>query len=365
MCSVPRAFLPSSTSGSDVPAPTTPPSSGEEGPRGAKRRVGRSIAVAAASLVLAVLLDAEALQDTASSQPFGWRRDLAIAVMEPVLDFSQALHLTAPRRWLEDAFHRPHTRPETPPVTSTSIAPPPSRPPTTSSAPTISPPTTVATRRTPTAEAPLRLLIAGDSMTEAFGPALVDLADDTGLIRSERELRYSSGLTRPDYVDWPAVLAALIAEQDPEAIVVLLGANDAQGIQTPSGPVSFGSPGWADEYRARVAATMTLLEGSGRTVYWVGLPIMRSAEFDGRMRFITDIYRTEAAQHRGVRFIETTVLFGDAEGAYSAYLPGGDGRPVLVRREDGIHLTAAGGDRLARVVMAAMADDWHVGEGVP
>lgn len=37
----------------------------------------------------------------------------------------------------------------------------------------------------------------------------------------------------------------------------------------------------------------------------------------------------------------------------------------LGRREDGIHFTAAGGDRLARVVMAAMADDWHIGEEVP
>ena len=236
--------------------------------------------------------------------------------------------------------------------------------PSTTSAPPTSPTTatTVPSRRTPTAAAPLRLLIAGDSMTEATGPALLDSSDATGVIQATRELRYSSGLTRPDYFDWPAALGRLIDEQDPEVVVIMLGANDAQGIQTPAGPASFGSEAWIAEYRSRVAATMALLEGADRTVYWVGLPVMRSGDFDERMRLITHIYRAEAAQHRGVRFIDTRALFADAAGSYAAYLPGTDGNLVLVRREDGIHLTPAGAERLARSLMDAIAQDWDLGD---
>jgi hypothetical protein len=64
-----------------------------------------------------------------------------------------------------------------------------------------------------------------------------------------------------------------------------------------------------------------------------------------------------------VRFVPTRELFSDPGGSYSAYLPGADGDPVLVRRDDGIHLTPAGAARLAPVVMGAIRTDWHVAAG--
>lgn len=346
--------------------PRAPGPAGEDDRRDERSGVGRSIAIATVALVLAVLLDAEALEDTARAQPFGWRRDLATGVMEPVLDLSRALHLTAPRRWLEDAFDRPHTRPDPPPSSADSTTTlPPASSSTTGPQSTSTTPTTMPSRRTPTAADPLRLLIAGDSMTESTGPALLDEADATGVVGAAHELRYSSGLTRPDYFDWPRTLTGLMAEQDPEAIVLMIGANDAQGIQTPSGPATFGTEGWTAEYRSRVAATMSLLEAADRTVYWIGLPIMRSGDFDARMRLITEIYRTEAERHRGIRFIDTRALFADATGSYSAYLPGANGDPVLVRRDDGIHLTPTGAERLAKVIMDAIGEDWDIRQDGP
>jgi len=316
----------------------------------------RSMTEAAAALLLAALLDAEALESTASNQPFGWRHDVATAVADPLVRVSRALHLTAPRRWLEDAFDRPSTQPDLPPPASTTTAPP-------STTGTESPPTTVPERRRPTAADPLRLLMAGDSMTEAAGPALLDASEVTGVIDATHELRYSSGLTRPDYFDWPARLATLLAERDPEAVVVFLGANDAQGIQTPAGPAAFGTDAWVAEYRARVAAVMDLLTADGRTVYWIGQPVMRDAGYDGRMALLTRIYREEAEGRRDVRFLDTRATFTGPDGGYSAYLPDAAGRPVLVRRDDGIHLTPAGADRLVAVVMQAINTDWSVGSG--
>lgn len=198
-------------------------------------------------------------------------------------------------------------------------------------------------------------------MTESTGPAVLAAADATGVVAADHELRYSSGLTRPDYFDWPATLRALVGRQDPEAIVIMVGANDAQGIQTPSGPEPFGTEAWVAEYRARVAALMDELDDGERTVYWVGQPVMRSGSFDERMRLLTEVYRTEAARHPGVRFIDTYAHFAGADGAYSAYLPDASGRPVLVRRDDGIHLTGAGAERLAAVLMAAIDEDWELG----
>jgi hypothetical protein len=332
--------------------------------------VRRSVIVALAGLALAALLDAEGLAETAQRQPFGWRHDLATAVTEPLVDLSRALHLTAPRRWIEDALDRDHAGGDgdgdaTVAVgTTTTIAgsspastdPPSSTRPTTTTTTT----TTAPSRRRPTADAPLRVLVAGDSMTEAFGPAFLAAADSTGVIDADHELEYSSGLTRPDYFDWPAELVSLLAEHDPEVVILMLGANDAQGILATGGPAGFATEAWIAEYRARVAQTMTLLDADGRIVYWIGQPIMRSGSFDERMALITDIYRQEASRHAGVRFVETRELFS-AEGAYSAYLPSSSGDPVLVRRDDGIHLTPAGGDRLAGAVLTTVGQDWAPG----
>ena len=333
--------------------------------------VSRALVVALATLLIAALLDAEGLEQTAESQPFGWRHDVATAVMGPVVAASRALHLTAPRAWLLDALDRPagDTDASPPAPSSTTATSATSTTGTTgttgttsgtSSTSSTSTSTTVPAQRTPTPSDPLRLLIAGDSMTEAFGPELDDAAVATGVVAVERTLRYSSGLTRPDFFDWPAALASLLAQHDPEAVVVMMGANDAQGIRTPGGTADFGTDAWISEYRSRVAAVMTMLDDGERTVYWIGLPVMRSSGYDDRMRLISGIYEEEAANHPHVRFVATRELFSDG-GGYAAYLPGGDGQPVLVRREDGIHLTAAGGRRLAATVLAVIGEDWDLG----
>ena len=347
------------------PAPMRPAAPGGSGPPTVRWSVRRSFLVAVAALSLAALLDAEALRQTASGQPFGWRRDVAMAFAEPLVDASRVLHLTTPRHWLEDRFGRPSTRPQpsAPIGSTTTTVTTPSTEVTGSTSTSVASSTTttvVPAHRVPTADDPLRLLVVGDSMTEALGPALLDATASTGVIDGRRELQYSSGLTRPDYFDWPANLQSMVAAHDAEAVIVMLGANDAQGIQTASGAASFGSEAWLAEYRARVASVMEQLTQDGRLVYWIGQPIMRSSGFDERMRLITDVYRQVAARHPGVRFIATRELFSDGSGSYDAYLPDASGQRVLVRRGDGIHFTPAGADRLAPVVMDVLAEDWEL-----
>ena len=47
-----------------------------------------------------------------------------------------------------------------------------------------------------------------------------------------------------------------------------------------------------------------------------------------------------------------------ADGGYTAYLPDASGTPVLVRRDDGIHLTPAGASRLAAQLLDTLRSDW-------
>lgn len=318
---------------------------------------GNVLVAVLVALVLGALLNADSLWSTAQQQPYGWRRTLAVGVMRPVHAVADLTRLDRPRAWLEDAIGREATGPTGPPPvvrTDTTLAAPgtaedPAPVPT-----TAPPPPSV---RTPSAANPLRVWVGGDSMAQVFGESLLRMAADRGDITATHDYRISTGLTRPDYFDWPAHFAGEVLPAGHEVLVVMFGANDGQPLNIDGVVRDWPEPEWQAEYRRRVAATMDLLGGEGRFVVWVGQPIARSSDYTDKMEVLNAIYREEAATRPWIRFLDTWPLFVDGNGSYSDYLPGDDGEPQLMRQQDGIHLSREGGDRLAEAVLAAIDEE--------
>jgi uncharacterized protein len=219
----------------------------------------------------------------------------------------------------------------------------------------------VPEQRTVTAADPLVLYIGGDSMVGQFGPMLQNRAGESGQVESEVVYEFESGLSRPDFVDWPERLADVQAGLDPDAFVLFFGGNDAQAIYMPDGTwIDFGTPEWEEEYRARVDAVMTQLEEAGDWVYWMGMPIVRSDTFRPRVELMNSIYQSVAENHPMVEFVSSWEVFQGADGGYSEYLTDAAGDLVDMRLDDGIHLTTNGGIRLADVTYRRIAEDWNL-----
>jgi hypothetical protein len=163
----------------------------------------------------------------------------------------------------------------------------------------------------------------------------------------------ASGLTRPDYYDWPAALRTDVAADDPEVVVLVVGVNDGQGIVLPDGtPVpEVSDPRWPGEYRRRVAAVMDQLRGDDRLVLWVLLPPMQDPDYGARIAVIRDAVVAEAASRPWIATVDATASVADAAGAYADAVPDATGAAVEVRQSDGIHLAPAGADRLAAQVL--------------
>lgn len=214
-----------------------------------------------------------------------------------------------------------------------------------------------------TADDPLRVWVIGDSLTPHVGRALRDLGGAGGLLRVSVEAWGGTGLARPDILDWPALVVTSPPPFSPDAVVVLLGANDGQGMASPRGWLAFGTPEWDARYAALAGGFMDQLLGSASRVYWVGLPIMGSPDYDSRMRHISAIVRQQAALRLEARFIEAYSLFQGEDGGFAVELPDAAGNPVPVRSTDGIHFTAAGGQRLALRIMEELAADWGPAAG--
>lgn len=168
------------------------------------------------------------------------------------------------------------------------------------------------------------------------------------LVQAHRE---ATGLARPDVFDWPSVVPDLLEEHRPRLIVCSFGGNDAQRVRKSGQVLEYGGDEWDELYHGRVRAMMQALAGTDADVLWLGLPPMRAARYDGRMKHLNAIFADEARQLARVTFQETASAVGDEGGGFAAYLRGADGRLMRARMEDGVHYTAGGAQAVAARVI--------------
>jgi hypothetical protein len=227
----------------------------------------------------------------------------------------------------------------------------------TDAAPASSAPATVDTSpHVPTAADPAVVLIAGDSDAGTFGPYLDTLLAETGVVQTTLDYKVSTGLARPDQVDWPARFRQIIPQIDPDIVVVTFGGNDAQGLSEVGGNFVVmqptGEPGgdaeWRAEYGKRVGEVMDYLSSEGRTLVWVGIPNDDSPDVTARMKVQDEVVRAEVAKRPQVLFVDTWKRFSGRDGNWAEYvIDPRDGQGKDVRATDGFHLNVAGAEILA------------------
>ncbi len=348
---------------------------------------GMVLVVVVAALLVAMFVSADSINRKASSRRNN--SDLRKTTANAVASVSEALKLDLPAKSVDDAVapYIGHER-KTDNVSSDDIvaqrrareaaagetaapAPASTTPPTTGAggvAPASSaPPSTAPDLRpklpAPTPDKPLKLWVGGDSIAYEPGIAMTNIAAKTKLFNVTVDSRASTGLTRPDFFNWPQYLDRDIvpigggAGLNPDVMIIMFGGNDAQGIPMPPpvGGYLLGTPEWQKEYRQRVGDTMDLLKSTknDRLVMWIGAPIMSSKSVQ-HLDQLNYIYYTEAKKRPWVVFLDSWSYFTDPAGVYNRTLTGADGQPHVVRAKDDVHLNNLGGDWLAAEALAKL-----------
>jgi hypothetical protein len=209
---------------------------------------------------------------------------------------------------------------------------------------------------------PLRLWIAGDSLAGSFGPALGQTAGATGVVDATIDYKVSSGLADQGIRDWPDYAEEEMSSSDPDAIVFLIGTNDASIVNTYDGNDD-GVHDWEVDYRDRIDRMMTTFAGGGRhrTVYWLGPPTMGDDSLNEGGYELGRVMREEARKFaRDVVYVDTYRLFSDESGDYSRTLPNADGETVTMRISDGIHFSVDGAKYLADTIWKLLDKRWHI-----
>ena len=213
-------------------------------------------------------------------------------------------------------------------------------------------PVTFEAPRTPDAEQPLVMYVGGDSISRDLGEGLARVSP-ADLVRVDLDPRPATGLSRPDFFDWAQHLAGVLTESLPDVIVVLFGANDFQNVEHEGEVLDRFGDEWLDLYRERVDRIMTLLSQPEVQTIWVGQPPVREPRLSGGLERLNTVYAEVAALYPQVTYVDTWMLFSDDESGYVDEIDG-----VRLRREDGVHLTVDGGNRLAESVWAAIGPAW-------
>jgi len=336
----------------------------------------RAAVVAALScLLLATLLTSGKIVEIAERQEFGDTRDRQLAVAERIDRIANFLSLNRPYDLIQDirgagddAAQQIDSIDDVAEDLGLEVVVPDIDPvvidddgtdTTTTSSTTTSTTTTVPPAgplRVVTPETPLRVFVGGDSQAEYLGQAVTTESALDLAVEVQHEI--STSLARPDYFNWPARLAEVVGEQDPEAVVLFIGANDHQDMADAEGTrLVEGSEAWQVEWSRRLAITFDLLEAEDRQVFWVTQPPMRDGGLDDGIDVINELAAAVIAERDFVTAIDIWPLFGGAAG-FSERVVGPSGEDTRARIDDGVHLTRAAASWVADIVFDELGRYW-------
>lgn len=210
------------------------------------------------------------------------------------------------------------------------------------------------------AEDATRLAVFGDSLAIDLARALERFyAEDPNLVVVEQGVS-SSGFVRDDYFDWNAALAEQIAADSFDLAVVIIGINDNQALNTGGQSYEPLSEGWTSAYQARLNTFLEQLRAARKPVIWMGMPPMSRSQYSAAISQISALHRL-AAFSGGAEYLDIFDRFADEDGKYTSQGPDVNGQNARMRKDDGIHFSSAGSDKLAFYISQAMRSFYRGG----
>ena len=191
-----------------------------------------------------------------------------------------------------------------------------------------------------------RLAVFGDSLAIDLSKALERFyAEDPNLVIINQGVS-NSGFVRADYFDWNAAIEEQIAADSYDLAIVMIGINDRQQIEVDGQSYNSLTPQWTTTYQARLTDFLGKLRAARKPVIWVGLPPMSKSEYSAAISQISNIQRL-ASFSGGAEFLDIYERFLGEDGKYSSHGPDVNGQNARMRKDDGIHFSSAGADKLA------------------
>jgi len=202
------------------------------------------------------------------------------------------------------------------------------------------------------------LLVTGDSLSMPLDAELARRLEDEG-IKVVRDPQVGTGISSAQVGDWGSISVRQTREEEPDAIVIFIGANEGFPMAKPGGgDAQCCGSDWAAVYASRVRRMMdTYRQGGEARVYWLTLPMPRDDDRQEVARVVNEAIAVGAQPYRvHVRLLDMGAIFTPG-GKYRDSMEV-DGEDRIVRESDGVHLNGEGAKVAADAVLDAVEQDF-------
>lgn len=190
---------------------------------------------------------------------------------------------------------------------------------------------------------PITIALAGDSMMAVGLSSSIQnhFANDKNL-KFVKASKAATGLTRPEIFSWPINYPKMIGQNQPNLVIVAIGANDAQDIDIQGRVIHYGEPEWFAIYEKHMTEYLDIISQNNAKVIWIGLPVMRLQKFNKKLELMNKFTYQVTKNYPNVTWYNPNHIFAGENGEYKEFGTGMDGKNIQIRSGDGIHLTNGG-----------------------
>ncbi|WP_159079957.1 DUF459 domain-containing protein [Methyloceanibacter sp. wino2] len=199
-----------------------------------------------------------------------------------------------------------------------------------------------------------RVVVLGDGDADGLWSGLYRTFEEDLTVDVLNQSKKWTGFTDPTRYDWNGKIDQILNDGTYHVAVVQFGLGEHKAIRENGKVLNVGTEEWRQAYGARVETFIRKLRAAGLGVYWVGLPVMRSAGQRAAAERLNDVFR-EKAFVNGAKFIDTWSEFADENGQYTLVGTDEDGRKQHMRSGDGF--TSRGDLKLAQLVNKELRQD--------
>ena len=152
----------------------------------------------------------------------------------------------------------------------------------------------------------------------------------------------------------------IVERFDPDLVIVMLGENDHQSLQTVHGDreAQIGTSEWPPTYRERVLRMMRIATSNGAKVVWAGLPISARLPAPGAFEAAERDLRIRREHLKRRRLLRRMGALPRADGPGTPRTSARAGRVILIREGDGLHFNAIGYTILAREIAKLAVEEF-------
>lgn len=202
------------------------------------------------------------------------------------------------------------------------------------------------------------LLVTGDSLSTPLDTELARRLAPEG-VEVIREPHLGTAISSSTFVDWGELSTSQVAENEPDAVVVFIGATEGFAMPGPNGTeIECCGADYAAAYASRVRQVMDTYRQNGEAkVYWLTVMMPRDPEVQPVMKMVNAAIEVASEPWRSqIRVIDTVPIFTPGY-RYTDSIDV-DGRETIVRESDGVHLNAAGSAVAADAVLDRINQDF-------